>query len=211
MQSIVKSFFNKIIFRWLFSTNYKDIGTLYLILAGTVGVTGIVLPELKENFFPLKYNHNSLDLIVTGHTYILIFFIVIPVLVNGVGNRFVPPMINAPNMSFPRINSISFWLLFTAFFLLIESVLCKSNASVDLAFFSLLLSYVSAISMATNFIFTIISTIIENVSLHKTPLFVWVVLILAVLQIFFSFELAPKIFMMLINYKCVYFTILQLK
>lgn len=208
--------------RWLLSTNHKDIGTLYLILSiigGLIGMAFSVMIRMQlahPGGTVFGGNNQFYNVVITAHGLIMVFFAVMPGLIGGFGNWFVPLLIGAPDMAFPRLNNASFWFMIPSLIMAVISIFIGMGAgtgwtmypplsslaghpdmAVDFLLFAIHLAGVSSILGSINFAVTIFNMRAPGMGLFKMPLFVWTILVASFLLLLTIPVLAGGITMLL--------------
>jgi cytochrome c oxidase subunit 1 len=203
--------------RWLFTTNHKDIGTLYLVFSMLMFFVGgsmamIIRAELFEPGMQLV-RPEFFNEMTSVHALVMIFGAVMPAFV-GLGNWMIPMQIGAPDMALPRMNNWSFWILPFAFTLLLSSLFMpgagpqggwtlypplslQGGNSVAFVIFAIHMMGISSIMGAINIIATILNMRAPGMDLLKMPIFVWSWLITAFLLIAVMPVLAGAVTMLL--------------
>lgn len=206
--------------RWFYSTNHKDIGTMYFTFGFWTAFYGsslslLIRLELSQPGSFIFHDH-MYNVFVTSHAFIIIFFVVIPILIGGFGNWLIPIILGCHDIHFPRMNNLRFWLLFPAIIFLIlssyvslgagtgwtvypplSSISFHNDVSVDLAIFSLHLGGVSSILRSINFITTVLTIRFSGLFSERLPLFIWSLIVTSFLLLFSLPVLAGAITMLL--------------
>lgn len=204
--------------RWLFATNHKDIGSMYLWLSFIMFLVGgamalVIRAELFQPGLQL-IDPEFYNQMITLHGLIMVFGAVMPAF-TGLANWLIPMMVGAPDMAMPRMNNWSFWILPIAFSILASTLFMDGSApnfgwtfyaplsttygpaSTDFFIFSVHLMGLSSIMGAINVIATILNLRAPGMTLLKMPIFVWTWLITAFLLIAVMPVLAGAVTMML--------------
>jgi len=210
--------------RWLFSTNHKDIGTMYLIFSLVMLFLGGAMAMLirAELFVPgLQITQPDFyNMLVTDHALIMVFGVVMPAAA-GMANWMIPMMIGAPDMALPRLNNLSFWLLPAAGIMLVSSMIVsflpgtgapvntgwtlypplsvQSGMGMDLVIFTVHLLGISSILASINIVTTILNMRTPSMSMMKMPIFVWAWLFTGLLLIIIMPVLAGGVTMLLFD------------
>lgn len=209
--------------RWFLSTNAKDIGVLYIIFALFSGLLGsslsfIMRLELSAggDVYLMGQNH-IYNVLITAHALLMIFFLVMPTFLGGFANWLIPVMIGTCDMSLPRLNNISFWLLPVSLILLTTGLFSggagtgwtiypplsdtpfSAGPAVDLSILSLHIAGLSSILGSINIITTVINSRCPGNTWENLPLFVWSVFITAWLLILSLPVLAGAITLLLFD------------
>lgn len=207
--------------RWFIRTNHKDIGTLYLIFAiwwGLVGTGLSLLIRFVLAFPRYVISPTIYNVIITSHAFIIIFFLVIPAIIGGFGNWLIPLYLNIPDIIFPRLNNIRFWLLPPAGTILLIRALTEGGVGtgwtvypplrgniahrgnrVDLAIFRLHLAGIRSILRSINFITTVINGRPHGITWERVILFVWRVFLTTILLLLRLPVLAGAITILLLD------------
>ncbi|GAA5524589.1 cytochrome c oxidase subunit 1 [Microbulbifer aestuariivivens] len=206
--------------RWLYTTNHKDIGTMYLWFSFAMFLLGgcmalVIRAELFEPGLQIV-QPEFFNQMTTMHGLIMVFGAVMPAFV-GLANWMIPLMIGAPDMALPRMNNWSFWILPFAFAMLASTLFMEGGApnfgwtfyaplsteyappSVTFFIFAIHIMGASSIMGAINIVATILNMRAPGMTLMKMPLFVWTWLITAYLLIAVMPVLAGVVTMMLMD------------
>ena len=191
------------VLRWVYTTNHKDIGTLYLVFSFLMLLLGgvLALGIRAELWSPgLQFvDPDFFNQLTTMHALIMVFGAIMPATV-GFANWMIPMMIGAPDMALPRMNNWSFWLLPFAFALLLSTffmeggapaagwtlyppLVLQGGANLPFAIFAIHLMGISSVMGSINIIVTILNMRAPGMTLLKMPLFVWTWLITAFLLV----------------------------
>lgn len=190
---------NNLIYDYMTTTDHKKIGQLYLCFGFCAALIGTLLSvlirlQLSNYLNVFGSNYQLYNVVITLHGIIMIFLFVMPVLIGGFGNYFVPILIGAPEMAFPRMNNVSFWLLPISFIFIflssfvgkgagtgwtiyppLSTILYHGDASVDYLILSLHVAGISSLLGAINFITTILN--MRQMAIKEMSLFAWSILV----------------------------------
>jgi cytochrome c oxidase subunit 1 len=206
--------------RWVFTTNHKDIGTLYLWFSFAMFILGgafamIIRAELFQPGMQL-IKPEFFNQMTTMHGLVMVFGAIMPAFV-GLANWMIPLMIGAPDMALPRMNNLSFWILPFAFAILTSTLFMEGGGpnfgwtfyaplsttyapeSVNFFIFAIHIMGASSIMGSINIIATVMNMRAPGMTYMKMPLFVWTWVITAFLLVAVMPVLAGAVTMMLMD------------
>lgn len=191
-------------FRWCMTTNHKDISLLYAALSFFCGFISLfIIIIIHINFFLpsnilLNISYKLYTFLIIGHIILMLFFTLMPFLLGCIGTFFLPIVCGASEFAFPRLTSLSFWLLTSAFLLFsfsffVETILCSSssdftlysNLSTNLVILCLILVTLSFFFLSINFITTILNMRAPGLYFNRLPIFGWVLFLITFLLLIF--------------------------
>eukprot|EP00736_Rhodelphis_marinus_P012760 Rmarinus@m.4486 len=193
--------------RWLYTTNHKDIGIMYVVVGMMGGMMGLCMSIMMRTelasggaqVFSVA-GYAGYNAVITMHALLMIFFAVMPILIGGVGNLMLPVLVGAADMAFPRLNNLSLWLLVLSLWLATSSYLVEAGpgagwtlypplsswvgapgGSVDLTILSLHVAGISSMAGAINALVTMVNCRMAGMTLGRVPLLVWALFLTAAL------------------------------
>merc|ERR1712048_1242223 len=201
---------------------------LYRIFAGLIrtAISIYIRFELTLSCNNFTIDNHSFNVMTTAHAIVIIFFFLIPTLISGFGNWLIPLYIRVPDIAFPRMNNLSFWLIFPAFILVILSScidrrartgwtlypplsrgLAHNGCSVDCAIFAFHLARAASIIRRVNFITTVLIFTGKGYDYYNIPLFIWGIFVTVFLLVLSLPVLAAAITILLFdrNLNCAFF------
>jgi cytochrome c oxidase subunit 1 len=218
----VKFFYWGSVINAIGTTDHKKIGRLYIFFGFFSAIVGSIFSIIirLQLTYPgsllIQNNYQFYNVVITMHAFIIIFIFVIPVLIGGFGNFMVPLHLGIPDVAFPRLNALSFWLLPSSLLLIFWSLTERLgpgtgwtvypplawiethyDASVDYLIFSLHIAGFSSLFGAINFITTIVN--IKRVPWNEISLFVWAILVTSILLLLSVPVLAAAITILLFD------------
>nr|YP_004927908.1 cytochrome c oxidase subunit I [Heliconema longissimum]ACV96726.1 cytochrome c oxidase subunit I [Heliconema longissimum] len=208
---------------WLESSNHKVIGTNYLVLGYLAGLGGSILSMIirtelcRPGGFIMMGSGQIYNSVLTLHGVLMIFFMVMPILIGGFGNWMLPMMLGAPEMAFPRINALSFWITFFSLFLVYYSFFVGGGAgnswtfypplsveghpdmATDTMILGLHMVGIGSLLGAINFMVTAQNMRATSVTFDQMSMFIWTIYLTSVLLLISVPALAGALLFLLLD------------
>ena len=209
------------LYEWLTTTDHKKIGILYTISSFVfLAIGGLLALGVRAELAQpgLQFlDESAYNQLFTMHASVMIFWVIIPFLA-GFGNYIVPLQIGAPDMAYPRINALSFWMIpfagliaVSGFFLggaadagwtaypPISSIKYSPGPGMNLWIMAVILVGTSSILGAINFLVTVFRMRAPGMTLFRMPIMVWTIIVTSVLVLMATPVLTSALIMLFVD------------